>query len=176
MKFKETFIKDLFLIEMEKFEDERWYFGRNFCRKELEENWIQFDLKQINHSFNKLKWTLRWLHFQNNPKWEPKIVQCIKWKVFYVVCDTRQDSDTFWKWTSFELEEMDWKLIYAWKWLINWFQTMEDNTIMQYYMGEYFYGNLANWIKYNDPLFGINWPLEVTKISQKDLDLNFYKN
>lgn len=168
MIFKNTEIDHVVLIDMEKNIDERWYFARNFCINEFRQAWIPFEIIQINHSFNKIKWTTRGLHFQKDPKWESKIVQCLKWSAFYVVVDTRKESKTFKKYLSFKLRQWDWVLIYAWNGIANGFQTLEDDTIIQYYMWEFFDWNLATWIKWNDPELNINWPMQPTIISDKD--------
>ena len=84
MRFLETKLKDLFIIELEKSEYERGSFYRIWDKKIFQENGLNDNLVQISISFNKKKGTLRGMHFQKKPFEEAKIVRCTKGKIFDV--------------------------------------------------------------------------------------------
>ena len=95
MYFKNIFIDGPQIIELKKLEDERGFFARFWCKKELENNNIDFDIKQINNSLSLEKGTLRGLHFQYPPKSEGKIIRCLTGSIWDVIVDIRKNSKTF---------------------------------------------------------------------------------
>ena len=94
MIFRETKLKGAFIIEPERFEDERGFFARTWCRKEFENHGLNPALVQCNISFNKNKGTLRGMHYQIAPHTEVKLVRCTLGSIYDVIIDLRQDSET----------------------------------------------------------------------------------
>ena len=84
MKFSETKIKGAYIINLEKFEDERGFFARAWDKKIFEEYNLNSEIIQCNISFNKEKGTLRGIHYQTKPYEEAKLVRCTNGKVFEV--------------------------------------------------------------------------------------------
>ena len=105
MEFLPAFINSLYTIRLEKFEDERGLFVRTFCKKEFMQ--INFDKEfvQFNHSQNKIKGTIRGIHFQYAPYKEYKLIRCIKGSVYDVAVDLREKSPTFLQHFGIELNE-----------------------------------------------------------------------
>lgn len=169
MLFTETALKDSFLIKPEKINDERGYFTRIFDKNEFKKRGLVSDFVQDSISFNRIKGTIRGMHFQLCPFEEAKIVTCIKGKIFDVVIDLRSSSKTFKHWFNFELDAEIGNMIYIPKGIAHGFQTLEDNTTVSYKMSEYFNPNLYRGLRWNDPFFNIKWPLKPTMISKKDL-------
>jgi len=153
---------------MEKYEDERGYFSRSWDKKEFQENGICSDFLQNNISFNKKKGTLRGIHFQEHPFEEGKLVRCTKGKIFEVFIDLRKDSKTYKQWDSVELDSNKNFELYIPKGFALGLQTLQDNSEIFYQMTQFYKPDLSNGIKWNDPMFEINWPLEPTVISKKD--------
>jgi dTDP-4-dehydrorhamnose 3,5-epimerase len=170
MKFIETKLKGTFIIEPEKLEDERGFFARTFCEKEFEEHGLDFKVVQCNISFNRKEGTLRGMHYQVFPHEEAKLVSCTRGAVFDVILDLRRDSPTAREWEAFELRDRDYKMIYIPKGLAHGFQTLEDDTGVFYQMSEFYHAEYARGIRWNDPAFGIEWPLNIKKISKKDMN------
>jgi dTDP-4-dehydrorhamnose 3,5-epimerase len=168
MKFCKTNIKDVYVIEPETYTDERGKFSRIYCRKEFQSINVDKNFVQVNHSFTLKKGTIRGLHLQKYPREEAKLVKCIYGKVFDVVVDLRHDSATYLKWVSAELSKENMKMIYIPEGCAHGFQTLEDNSEMIYLHSEYYSPEHESRIYYNDEQIGIEWPLEVTKISVKD--------
>ena len=112
MNFTEQKIKGVYLIEQKPFMDERGFFSRQFCKKELKEKGLDFNICQCNLSGNAKKGTLRGLHYQKNPYPEIKIVSCLQGSVYDVVVDFRPDSSTYLQHISIELSAKSGKMLY----------------------------------------------------------------
>ena len=169
MKFLETKLKDVIIIEPETSEDERGSFYRIWDKKIFQENGLNDNLVQISISFNKKKGTLRGMHFQKKPFEEAKIVRCTKGKIFDVVIDLRTESKTFMNWASFELDSNESKILYIPEGFAHGFQTLEDNTELVYQISNWYSPEHASGLRWDDNKFQINWPIQNPIISKKDL-------
>ena len=169
MKFLETKLKDVIIIEPEISGDERGSFYRIWDKKIFQENGLNDNLVQISISFNKKKGTLRGMHFQKKPFEEAKIVRCTKGKIFDVVIDLRTESKTFMNWASFELDSNESKILYIPEGFAHGFQTLEDNTELVYQISNWYSPEHASGLRWDDNKFQINWPIQNPIISKKDL-------
>jgi dTDP-4-dehydrorhamnose 3,5-epimerase len=168
MIFTETKIKGMYIIEPELFTDERGFFARSFCKEEFQKHGLETDIVQCNISYNKKKGTLRGMHYQVPPFEEAKIVSCTKGLVYDVVVDLRRASPTYLHWHAEKLSAGSYRMIYIPKNCAHGFQTLEDNCIVYYQLGEYYTPEYARGIRWNDPAIGIVWPIPVGIISVKD--------
>lgn len=168
MKFIKTKLKDLYIIQSEPFEDDRGRFYRILCKNELKEIGHTKEIVQINHSLTTQKGTIRGMHFQYPPKAEIKFVKCINGKVFDVAIDLRKNSPTFLEWYGELLSAKNLKMMYIPEGFAHGFQTLEENSELLYFHTEFYSPKHEGGIRYNDPLIGINWPLEVSYLSEKD--------
>lgn len=173
MKFQETELKGVYKIEPEPFEDERGWFARIFDCEELKKNGIDFKVVQSNRSFTRQKGMLRGLHYQKEPMWEPKIVQCVRGVTYQVIADLRPDSLTYKKWISMELSETNRAMFYSPMGCANGFQALTDNCELLYFMGERYSPQHAGGVRYDDPSLNITWPLPDPIMSEKDKNLPF---
>jgi len=168
MKFIEQSIPDLFLICPDIHKDDRGVFRRSFCKTEFLQHGIDFDVKQGNISVNYMKHTMRGFHYQVSPSKESKVISCVTGALYNVVLDLRKNSTTYQKWAALEVSSAKRESILVPAGCANAFLTMEDNTIVHYYMSDSFSPNTYRGIRYNDPKFAINWPCEPEVISEKD--------
>jgi dTDP-4-dehydrorhamnose 3,5-epimerase len=168
MIFNETILKGAFVIEPERQEDERGFFARTFCQKEFEAHGLHPRLVQCSISFNKTKGTLRGMHYQVAPHEEAKLVSCIRGAIYDVIIDLRRESPTYRQWLAVELNAENYKMLHASEGFAHGFQTLEDNTVLFYQMSEFYYPENARGVRWNDPIFGITWPLEPQCISARD--------
>ena len=168
MKFIETPLKGAYIIELEPIEDERGFFARSFCKEEFKRHGIEFEVAQCNISYNKKKGTLRGMHYQAPPHEEGKLVSCIKGAICDVIIDLRPDSPTYCKWFAVELTAKNYKMLYVPKGFAHGFQTLEDNTVVFYQMSEFYHPECARGVRWNDPAFGIEWPISNPIMSEKD--------
>jgi len=168
MIFHETELPGVMLIEFELREDERGWFTRSYCRKEFEDAGVDFVVAQCNLSFNRSKGTLRGMHLQREPFAEAKVVGCDRGAAFDVVVDLRPDSPTHAKWIAVELSQDRPFALFIPAGLAHGFQTLVDDTLITYQMSEYYEPSSAAGVRWDDPAFGIEWPLPVSEISDKD--------
>ena len=171
MKFIPQKIKDHFLIIPDPHQDERGVFRRSYCQDEFSKYGIDFKVKQGNISENFNKYTLRGFHYQLPPSNESKIITCVTGALYNVVLDIRKKSKTYKQWVALEISSNKRESIYIPAGCANAFLTMEDNTIVHYYMGDSFSPNTYQGIRYNDPAFSVKWPCEPKLISEKDINL-----
>jgi len=176
MKLREHSISGLFSILPELHEDDRGVFRRSFCEKELASQEVKFEVKQGNISENLCKHTLRGFHYQVEPTQESKILTCITGSVYNVVLDLRRGSKTYKKWVSLEICQSNRLSILVPAGCANAFLTTSDNTIMHYYMGDFFSPQTYKGIRYNDPTFAFEWPSDPKVISQRDLNFQDFQD
>lgn len=158
MKISPIEISGAYLIEMQEYKDERGSFARQFCKNELKEYGIDFDIKQCNLSKNYKKGVLRGLHYQKEPYPEIKMVSCFKGAVYDVLADIRPESPTYLKWTATELTEDNEKMLYIPAGVAHGFMTLEENSVVYYQLGEFFMPHYYSGVRFNDPKLGIKWP------------------
>jgi len=168
MKFKETKLKGLYIIEPESRIDERGYFMRTFCKEELKNHHLDFNIVQVNQTSTKKGGTIRGMHFQKSPKAEDKIVQCLRGAVYDVAIDLREDSLTYGQWIAEELTENNKKLFLIPKGFAHGFQALTDNCELQYFMSEYYSPEYASGVRWDDPIFNIKWPIKNPALSERD--------
>jgi dTDP-4-dehydrorhamnose 3,5-epimerase len=166
--FTETKLKGAFVLEPERREDNRGFFARTFCQREFEAHGLNPLVVQCNIAYNKKKGTLRGMHFQNDPFQEAKLVRCTQGAILDVMLDLRPDSPTFKQWTSAELNKDNHKMLYIPEGFAHGYQTLTETTEIIYQVSQFYAPESASGVRHNDPAFGIQWPLEVTAISELD--------
>ncbi|HRO85728.1 MAG TPA: dTDP-4-dehydrorhamnose 3,5-epimerase [Niabella sp.] len=168
MIFSSTPLKGSYIIEPERFIDNRGWLARYFCKKEFEKINHNKEWVQMNHSFTTKKGTIRGMHYQVAPYREIKMIRCIAGVVFDVIVDLRKDSPTFLKWFAIELSAQNKKMIYIPEGFAHGFQSLSDDAELLYHHSEYYTPGAEGGIKYDDLLIKIEWPLPVSVISVKD--------
>jgi len=168
MIFKETKLKDAYVIEIEKLEDRRGFFARAWCQREFEAHGLVSRVVQANISYNRKKGTLRGLHYQVAPYAETKLVRCTRGAIYDVIVDLRPDSPTYMQWLGVELTAENYKMLYVPEGFAHGFQTLTDETEVTYQVSQFYTPGAEGGVRYNDPAFGIEWPLTVQVISDKD--------
>ena len=167
MIFHPLDIAGAYLIEPEKKEDRRGFFARTYCRLELEERDLDPTLVQCNVSVNKIRGTVRGMHWQAAPYEEIKMVRCTAGAILDVILDMRPDSPTFRRHVTAELTRENRHAVYIPAGCAHGFQSLEDDSEVFYQMSEFYYPEAARGVRWNDPAFDISWPLPVTVISEK---------
>ena len=168
MKFTELALKGAFVIEVDKIQDERGFFGRLWCENELENYGLNTKIVQSNVSLSKKKGTLRGLHFQRGDHAETKFVRCTRGSMYDVIVDLRPDSPTFKKWCGVKLTADNYKMIYVPENFAHGFLTLEDNSEVYYMVTQFYNAESEGGLHYNDPEINIQWPTEINEISDKD--------
>jgi dTDP-4-dehydrorhamnose 3,5-epimerase len=168
MNFIPSDIPGVFIIEPEPKSDERGMFARTWCRRDFAERGLAADWVQSSVSFNPLRGTLRGLHYQDMPHPETKLIRCTRGALYDVVVDLRPGSPTYGCHAAVELSAENRRELYVPGGLAHGFQTLSGDTEVLYFISEYYRPELARGVRWNDPAFGIRWPLAVAIISDRD--------
>lgn len=168
MIFKPLDLDGAFRIELEFKADERGAFARSWCQREFAARGLTAQIAQCNISINRARGTVRGMHFQADPHAEAKVVRCVRGKIHDIIVDLRPGSPTYCRWTAVELEARAGAALYVPEGFAHGFQTLEDDTEVHYLMSEFYAPESARGVRWDDPAFGIRWPLEISSISVTD--------
>ena len=172
MNFETTNIAGLFTVQLKKLEDERGFFTRTFCKNEFKQVGFNKEFVQFNHSYNKLKGTIRGMHFQYAPFCETKLIRCVQGAVYDVAVDLREGSPTFLQHVGVELTAQNMISILIPEGFAHGFQTLEDNTALIYHHTEFYTAGADGGMRYDDPALKIDWKLPAVQVSEKDKNYN----
>ena len=168
MNFQPAPLPGAYVIEPEKFRDERGFFCYSFDRAKFEKLGLPMQIVQSNISYNLKKGTLRGMHFQVEPMAQPKLVRCTAGAIYDVIIDLRPDSATRRKWFGADLSADNHRALYIPAGFAHGFQTLADGAEVLYDMFAQYAAETARGVRYNDPAFAIRWPLDVSVISERD--------
>lgn len=169
MKFNDTTLPGAYLIELEPSRDARGSFARTFCEREFAAHGLETRFVQHSVSTTAQRGTLRGMHFQREPHGEAKLVRCVRGCVYDVMVDLRPGSKTFGRWEGFELNDQNGRALYLPQGLAHGFQTLSDDIELSYLISAFHDAGSAAGYRYDDAAFGIEWPLPVVSIAEKDL-------
>ncbi|MGB6044103.1 MAG: dTDP-4-dehydrorhamnose 3,5-epimerase [Pirellulales bacterium] len=172
MRFLETRIAGSYLIDLEPIVDDRGFFARVFCLNQFAEYELTERFVQINNSYSAEKATLRGLHYQLPPKAENKLVRCIRGAVWDCIVDLRDDSPTLGQWFGVELSEDNRRMIYIPKGFAHGYITLTTNAELLYMTDEFYHPDCERGVRWNDPTFGIRWPLDPQVITERDCNFD----
>ena len=168
MLFTPTELQGAFLIAPELHEDFRGFFARTWCAKEFVAHGLSPRLVQCNTSFNHRKGTLRGMHYQKSPFEEAKLVRCTMGAIHDVIIDLRHDSPTFKRHVAAVLTAANRRMLYIPEGFAHGFQTLEDNTEVFYQMSQFYSPEHAAGVRWNDPAFGVHWPIADPIMHERD--------
>lgn len=168
MIFTETKLRGAYIVEPELLEDERGFFARTWSREDFDARGLDSNLVQCNSSLNKRRGTLRGMHYQTAPHEEVKLVRCTAGAIYDVIVDLREDSPTRSQWLGMELSASNRLMVYIPKGFAHGFQTLADETEVFYQVSEYYHPESARGVRWDDPAFGIAWPLGISVVSERD--------
>jgi dTDP-4-dehydrorhamnose 3,5-epimerase len=169
MKVSNCSLKDVKIIELDIFHDERGHFFESFNRSKFQDLGLSCEFEQDNQSFSK-QGVLRGLHFQTGEFAQGKLVRVISGRVLDVAVDIRKDSATFGKWEFFDLSGLENKMVYIPEGFAHGFLALEDS-VFSYKCTRGYNKSSESGIMWNDPAVGITWPKMNYLISEKDLQL-----
>lgn len=168
MIFRDTGIDGAWILEAERLEDERGFFARTWDADEFAERGLNARLAQCSISYNRLRGTLRGLHYQVAPHEEAKLVRCTAGAIFDVVVDLRPDSTTFRDWFGVELSADNRLAVYVPEACAHGFLTLTDGCEVHYQISQFYAPEAARGVRWDDPAFGITWPGEVLVMNERD--------
>ena len=169
MIFTPTPLQDAVIIDVERRGDERGYLARTYCEHEFADNGLVTRFVQASTIFSPKRNTLRGLHFQKRPHAEVKLVRCTRGAARVTIVDLRPESSTYTQWLGVELSPVNCRLLYVPNGFAQGYQTLVDDTEVMYQMSHEYVPESASGVRWNDPAFGIEWPLaEQRIISERD--------
>jgi dTDP-4-dehydrorhamnose 3,5-epimerase len=168
MVFHETGLAGAFIIDLDKIHDERGFFARSWCTREFIDRGLNGRLVQCNVSRNRLRGTLRGMHYQASPHEEAKLVRCTMGAIFDVIVDLRPASDTYLESFGAELSAENHRALYVPEGCAHGFLTLTDDSEVFYQMTEFYAPESARGLRWNDPAVAIEWPGPVVVISERD--------
>lgn len=168
MIFEPTRLEGAFVVEPEKLEDGRGFFARSWCLREFEAHGLNPRMVQCNISLSKRKGTLRGIHYQAPPHAEAKLVRCTAGSIYDVIIDLRPESPTFEKYAAEVLTARNHKMLYVPEDFAHGFLTLEDDSEVFYQMSEFYVPEQSKGVRWNDPVFGIEWPIAPCILSERD--------
>jgi len=168
--FTETKLSGAFLVEPERVADQRGFFARTFCVEEFRAHGLVTELAQASVSYNARTGTLRGMHYQAAPHEEIKLVRCTMGALHDVIVDLRPGSATFRDWFGVDLSAENRRMLYVPRGLAHGYLTLEDHTEVFYQIAGRYRPESARGVRHDDPAIGIDWPVEVRVISDRDRD------
>jgi len=168
MIFHKTPLAGAFVVDLEKREDDRGFFARSFCTQEFEAQGIPAQMIQANLSFSARRGTLRGMHYQVPPASEPKFIRCIRGAIWDIIIDLRPDSPSYLAHFAVELSAENRRALYVPEMFAHGNQALTDNVELFYLVGACYTPGCERGLRHDDPALGLEWPLPVTSISEKD--------
>jgi dTDP-4-dehydrorhamnose 3,5-epimerase len=168
MRFVPLPLVGAFVIELEPIRDERGFFARAFSVDDFAQHGLVSTFVHSGIAFNPRAGTLRGMHYQAAPHAEVKLVRCTAGSVYDVIVDIRPDSPTFRRWTSVELSAENRHALYVPEGFAHGYVTLTDGAELLYQMSAHYHAPSARGVRWNDPAFGIAWPVQPVVISPRD--------
>ncbi len=168
MLFSETELRGAFIIDLERREDSRGFFAREFCQEEFKSHGLKPLVVQANLAFNAKAGTVRGMHFQYPPAAETKLVRCVRGAIVDIIVDLRPESPTYLQHISVELNEDNWRALYVPERFAHGYQALRDDAVTSYHVGEFYTPSAEGGLLHDDPALGLKWPMPVSVISEKD--------
>ena len=168
MKFEPTPIAGAWLISLEPMADDRGFFARSYCAEEFARHGVEDRFVQSNLSRNRLRGTLRGMHYQALEHPESKVVRCVRGAIFDAIVDLRRDSPSYLKTFGRRLDDEAADAVYVPPGCAHGFLTLTDDSDVEYQMGSLFTPGAGQGVRWNDPAFEIEWPAPPAVVSERD--------
>jgi dTDP-4-dehydrorhamnose 3,5-epimerase len=168
MRFISTPIRGAHVMDPAPRHDDRGRFMRAWCAREFADHSITFSPAQANMGLSVRKGTIRGIHFQDVAALEAKLVRCTRGAIFDVVVDLRSRSPSYGKWYGAELSADNGRMLYVPEGCGHGCQSLEENTEIFYMASEFYTPSAVRGVRFDDPLFNIQWPLVPSAISEQD--------
>jgi dTDP-4-dehydrorhamnose 3,5-epimerase len=166
--FVETRLSGLKVIQRKPIQDHRGFLSRLYCADEFSLNDVIKPLVQINHTYTRNKGAVRGMHYQKPPFSETKIISCLKGEIFDVAVDLRKDSPTFLNWHAEVLSQSNNKSFVIPEGFAHGFQTLTEDCELIYFHTAPYSKEFEGGLNPMDSKLNIEWPLEITEISERD--------
>jgi dTDP-4-dehydrorhamnose 3,5-epimerase len=167
----DTELDEVKLLVQQRHGDDRGWFARAWCAREMAAAGLDARLVQVNLSRTNDRGTVRGLHLQSPPHGESKLVTVVQGAILDVAVDVREGSPTRWRHVARELSADDGRALFVPMGFAHGFQALTDDVVMLYAISEYHAPGAEQGYRYDDPVIGIDWPLPVAMVSDRDATL-----
>ena len=168
MIFTKTALAGAMIVDVERREDARGYFGRTYCEREFQANGLPARMVQANVSLTHQASTLRGMHYQLPPRAEDKLVRCVRGAIWDVIVDIRPESPTYCQWIGVELNDCSERMLLVPKGFAHGFITLTDDVMVNYQVSEFHTPAAEGGARHDDPAFAIKWPVPILGMSDRD--------
>jgi dTDP-4-dehydrorhamnose 3,5-epimerase len=168
MLFESTAVFGAVVITPERLSDERGFLSVTWAQDQFAAHGLEIEVRQRNLAFNREARTLRGMHFQHPPHAEVKLISCLAGAIYDVALDLRPDSPTYRRWAAVELRPETGRQLYVPRGCAHGYLTLEPNSVVEYLVSDLYAPQAAGGVRWNDPAFAIEWPLEPALINQRD--------
>lgn len=168
MQYQRTEVNGVLLILLEPREDERGFLARTFCQTEFAQQGLPTVFAHCTLVHTRRCGTLRGMHWQTAPALEAKLVRCTRGAIYDVALDLRRDSPTYLRWAAFELSEKNRHQMFIPEGCAHGVQTLVDECEVHYSVTGGYRSEAQRGVRWDDPAFGIEWPLLPPILSQRD--------
>ena len=176
MKFTETALPGVYIVEPQVFGDNRGFFMESWSSRSFEAAGLHYDFVQDNHSLSTVKGTLRGIHFQRGENAQAKLVRCVRGGVLDVAVDLRSGSPFYKKWVAVELTGENKRQLLIPRGFGHGFLTLTDEVEFLYKADNPYAPESDGGIRWNDPEIGVDWGIETPILSEKDSRSPFLKD
>jgi dTDP-4-dehydrorhamnose 3,5-epimerase len=166
--FEPLALPGVFLIRAEPVADPRGEFARIFCAEEFRAHGLDARVAQSSTSVTRRRGTVRGMHWQAAPWGEAKLVRCLRGAVYDVALDLRPDSPAFRRWAAVELAAPGREALYLPEGVAHGYQALQDDAELLYQMSVPYHPEAGRGARWNDPAFGISWPIADALLSERD--------
>jgi dTDP-4-dehydrorhamnose 3,5-epimerase len=164
-----------FLVEIEPHEDHRGFYAQTFSAREFREHGLPESFVEGGISHNARRGTVRGMHMQIEPHAQAKLIRCTRGAIYDVIIDLRDGSPTRGQWVAVDLSPSEMKLLYVPEGFAHGFQTLEDDAEVNYQFSDYYEPEAEFGVRWNDPWFGIDWPIADVVISPRDQSFDDFR-
>ncbi len=169
MLFEALDVSGAVLIKLERHTDQRGFFARSVCAQEFRAHGLPDAFVQSSVSWNRRRGTVRGMHFQWPPSREGKLVRCVRGAIYDVMLDLRPSQPTYLRHRAVRLDQDNRDAVFIPAGVAHGFQTLTDDCDVLYQMTEAYAPELAAGVRWNDPVFGISWPIaDAIAIADRD--------
>jgi dTDP-4-dehydrorhamnose 3,5-epimerase len=168
MIFTKGRLDGVWLLDLEKRGDDRGFFARVFCAAEFAAHGMETTFPQMNTNYSATKGILKGLHWQTGAHAEAKLVRCIAGRAYEMLVDMRPDSPSFRQWEAHILTSAERKLLYLPPGFAHGFLSLEDHTEITYMVSQPYAPGAERGVRFDDPGLGLEWPIEIASVSEKD--------
>ncbi|MCA2257293.1 dTDP-4-dehydrorhamnose 3,5-epimerase family protein [Mycobacterium avium] len=168
MKYTPTKVAGVTIIDLELRRDHRGFTWRSFCARDFAAHGLNLDVAQTNIVFNYTRGTVRGLHRTVPPHAEATLLRCTRGAIVAAAVDVRPDSLTYGDHVMIELAADDHRTLFLPPYVAHGFQTLVDDTEVTYHTSGRHAAAEEQGLRWDDPEFGVTWPIPVTVISEED--------